>query len=284
MIVARSREELSERLASLRASRGGIALVPTMGALHEGHLSLVDRAKESGDAVVATIFVNPLQFGPSEDLARYPRDEESDLRRLEERGADLAFVPSVNAIYPEGSPSVTVDPGPMAEVLCGPWRPGHFRGVLTVVAKIFGLVRPDRAVFGRKDYQQAVLIRRMVRDLDLGVEIELAPIVRESDGLAMSSRNAYLTPEERGQASELFRALTGARVAFTSGERRTARLKIIVERQLAAHALLHLQYVEVVDPSTLEAAEEAGPSDVALLAASCGTTRLIDNVVLGAPS
>jgi pantoate--beta-alanine ligase len=284
MIVARSRKELAEGLAELRASHGGITLVPTMGALHEGHLSLVDRAKESGGAVVVTIFVNPLQFGLSEDLGRYPRDEAGDLRTLGERGVDLVFVPGVEVVYPDGSPSVTVDPGPMADVLCGPWRPGHFRGVLTVVAKIFGLVRPDQAVFGRKDYQQAVLIRRMVRDLDLGVGIQLAPIVREPDGLAMSSRNAYLTPEERRQAPELFRALTGAREAFASGERRSARLKTLVQRRLEGHSLIHLQYVDVVDQSTLESVEEAGPDEVALLAALCGATRLIDNVVLGASS
>ena len=281
MIVARTRPELAEGLAALGGREGPRSLVPTMGYLHEGHLSLVDRARELGGPVVVSIFVNPLQFGVGEDLDRYPRDEQRDLALLEERGADLAFVPGVEVVYPDGEPSVTVDPGPLAEVLCGAFRPGHFRGVLTVVAKLFGLVRPDVGVFGRKDYQQGVLVRRMVSDLELGVEIELAPVVREPDGLAMSSRNALLSSDERVEAVEISRALEGAREAFASGERDAAVLREGILEHLRRHPLLRPQYVEVVDPDDLAAETEAEADSVVAVAAYCGETRLIDNVVLG---
>ncbi|HZD03490.1 MAG TPA: pantoate--beta-alanine ligase, partial [Longimicrobiales bacterium] len=244
MIVARTRAELARGMAGLRSRPGRVALVPTMGYLHEGHLSLVDRAREEAGAVAVSIFVNPLQFGPSEDLDTYPRDEARDLDLLDSRGADLAFVPPAEEMYPDDEPVVTVDPGPMAEVLCGAWRPGHFRGVLTVVAKLFGLFRPDVGVFGRKDYQQGVLVRRMVRDLELGVEVVLAPVVREPDGLAMSSRNVYLSGEERGQAVELGRALHRAREAFAAGERDARRLEKRIRRHLEPYGLVELQYVE----------------------------------------
>lgn len=284
VIVARTRSELAEGLATLAESETREAprcFVPTMGYLHEGHLSLVDRAREIGGSVVASVFVNPLQFGAGEDLGRYPRDEDRDLGLLEERDADLVFVPTVEDVYPDGEPSVTVDPGPMADVLCGVFRPGHFRGVLTVVAKLFGLVRPGVAVFGRKDYQQGVLIRRMVRDLELDVRIELAPVVREPDGLAMSSRNALLSADERLEAVELFRALEDAGAAFAGGERDSERLQEGVVEHLGRYPLLRPQYVEVVDPDTLEAQEKADRESVMAVAAYCGETRLIDNMVLG---
>ena len=284
MIVARTRAELSEALRALRASQRAIALVPTMGAIHRGHASLVERAETGGGGVVATIFVNPLQFGPSEDLARYPRDESADLEALEAAGTHLVFVPEEDVVYPFGPPTTTVDPGPMGDVLCGRHRPGHFRGVLTVVAKLFGLVRPDRAVFGRKDFQQAVLVRRMVRDLELGIDIDIVPTVREPDGLAMSSRNQYLDPEERREAPALFRALSDAREAFASGERSPAALKAVIERRLAEHPIMRVQYVEIVDPSTLDTVDEVGPDEVAAVAAFAGTTRLIDNLELGRDS
>ncbi|MGD2068307.1 MAG: pantoate--beta-alanine ligase [Gemmatimonadota bacterium] len=279
MIVCRTRDELADGLARLR-DRGRVALVPTMGYLHEGHLSLVDVGREAADAVVVSIFVNPLQFGPSEDLDAYPRDEDRDRALLAGRDADLVFIPGVDEMYPGGEPTVTIDPGPMARGLCGAHRPGHFRGVLTVVARLFGLFQPDTAVFGRKDYQQAVLIRRMARDLELGVEILLGPIVREADGLAMSSRNGYLNAEERAQATGLHDALVEAVERFRSGERSAAALAEGIRRRIHEHPLLECQYAELVDPSTLERVGRAEGGTVAAVAAFCGTTRLIDNVEL----
>ncbi len=281
MIVARTRIGLAEALPRLRAGGGTLALVPTMGYLHPGHLSLVEYAAAQADAVAVSIFVNPLQFGPGEDLAEYPRDEARDLALLEARNVSLAFVPSVDEMYPLGDPCVTVDPGAMAERLCGAFRPGHFRGVLTVVAKLFGLFRPDVAVFGRKDFQQAVLIRRMARDLDMGVRVRTAPTVREGDGLAMSSRNAYLSPEERAQAVGLFRALSSAAERFAGGERNAPALLETARAVLARYPLLRPQYLEIVDPDTLASLDRAATGSVVAVAAFCGRTRLIDNVELG---
>lgn len=281
MIVARTRDALDQALTDLRARGETLALVPTMGYLHEGHLSLVDRALEHADASAVSIFVNPLQFGPSEDLERYPRDEARDLALLEERGAAIAFAPPKEEMYPDGEPRVTVAPGPMERRLCGLFRPGHFRGVLTVVAKLFGLFRPDVAVFGRKDFQQGVLIQRMVRDLEMGVRIELGGIVREPDGLAMSSRNAYLGPEERVQARGLHDALLSAARLHAGGEHRAEELLDEIRRQVARRELLELQYVDAVDPATLDPVRTADDDTVVALAAFCVTTRLIDNVRLG---
>lgn len=279
MNVARTREALASALASLRAS-GSTALVPTMGFLHEGHLSLVDRARDLADSTLVSIFVNPLQFSPAEDLATYPRNEARDLELLRARGADVVFVPGVEEMYPGGDPAVTVSPGPLEERLCGRYRPGHFRGVLTVVAKLFGLVRPDVAVFGRKDFQQAVLIRRMARDLELGVRVETGPIVREPDGLAMSSRNAYLSDEERAQAAGLHQALSAALIRFGEGESSAATLLSTVAGEVARFPLLRLQYADLVDPEGLDPVDPARPGSVLALAAYCGATRLIDNVEL----
>jgi pantoate--beta-alanine ligase len=251
-----------------------------MGALHEGHLSLVDAARARADAVAASVFVNPLQFGPGEDLAKYPRAPERDLGMLEARGARLAFLPSVDEMYPAGEPRVTVDPGPDGDRLCGAFRPGHFRGVLTVVAKLFGLFRPDVAAFGRKDFQQLVLVRRMAADLELGVDVIEAPIVREPDGLAMSSRNRYLSADERRAAPALQRALARARSRFQGGERRAAALLDVVRAELAGSPPLRLQYVEVVDASSLAPVDPVGRGAVVALAAFAGATRLIDNVTL----
>jgi pantoate--beta-alanine ligase len=279
VIVVRTRESLAGAMATLRAS-GSTALVPTMGFLHDGHLSLVDRARELADHAVVSIFVNPLQFGPAEDLATYPRDEARDLSLLRGRGADVVFAPPVDEMYPDGEPAVTVSPGRLEDRLCGRYRPGHFQGVLTVVAKLFGLVRPDVAVFGRKDFQQAVLIRRMVRDLDLGVRVETGPIVREPDGLAMSSRNAYLSEEERLQAVGLSQALSLALARFREGASGATALLDTVRDELARFPLLRLQYAEVVDPEDLEPVDPADAGSVLALAAYCGTTRLIDNIEL----
>lgn len=279
MIVARTREELREALAGAR-ERGTLGLVPTMGNLHDGHLSLVDLALDRAEVAVVSIFVNPLQFAPSEDLDAYPRSESRDLDLLRERGAGVAFAPSVDEMYPDGEPVVTVDPGPLEDALCGPWRPGHFRGVLTVVARLFGLTRADLAVFGRKDYQQLVLVRRMVRDLDLRVRIVDGPVVREPDGLAMSSRNAYLSAEERSQASAIHEALEVARERVQEGERSSVELLRGVHARLARESRVRVQYAEIVDGASLRPVERAGEGAVAAVAAFCGSTRLIDNVAL----
>jgi len=281
LIVARTRAELAEALAQLHPSGGGtLALVPTMGFLHEGHLSLVDLAAETGDRVAVSIFVNPLQFGPAEDLSSYPRDEAHDLELLEARGADLVFAPSTEEMYPDGDPRITVSPGALGSRLCGAFRPGHFRGVLTVVARLFGLFRPEVAVFGQKDFQQAVLIRRMVRDLELGVRVEIGPIVRERDGLAMSSRNTYLNDEERRDARGLHDALFAARRLHDGGEERADILLAEARKVIAEHRLLALQYAELVDPDTLDPLMLARDGTVIALAAFCGTTRRIDNMEL----
>ena len=279
MIVARTREELSRALAASGAGR--LSFVPTMGYLHEGHLTLVDIAKGDAERVAVSIFVNPLQFGPSEDYARYPRDEPRDLGLLEVRGVDVVFVPTEAEVYPGGPPAVTVSSGALGRRLCGAFRPGHFDGVLTVVAKLFGLVRPDSAVFGRKDYQQAVLVQRMVTDLELGpLRIRVAPTMREPDGLAMSSRNAYLTPEQREQAVGLSAALRAARESFHRGERSGAAIIDAMRKRLGDFPLLRPQYVELVQPHTLSPVELAEGESVAALAAFAGRTRLIDNMTL----
>ena len=249
---------------------------------HEGHLSLVDLARSRAQAVAASIFVNPLQFGPGEDLDSYPRDLPGDLAALEERGVDLVFMPSVQEMYPDGEPTVTVDPGPLEGRLCGMFRPGHFRGVLTVVAKLLGLVRPDIAVFGRKDYQQLVMIERMVREIELGVEIIACDTVREPDGLAVSSRNILLSSEERQAAPALARGLCEAAARFRKGERRADVLLNALHDALAEHKLLRLQYAQVVDPLCLDPVDPVPEGAVVMLAAFCGTVRLIDNLVLEA--
>jgi pantoate--beta-alanine ligase len=282
VILATTREELHEALAPPRAEGHLIGLVPTMGYLHEGHLSLVDLARANADFVAVSIFVNPLQFGEGEDLDRYPRDMEQDLALLRERGANLVFHPSTEEVYPEGEPAITVDPGEMGTLLCGAHRPGHFRGVLTVVARLFGLFRPGVAVFGRKDFQQAVLIQRMTRELEMGVEVLLGEIVREADGLALSSRNVYLTPEDRRQALGLRSGLLAVDAAFRAGTTSVPVLKGVLDRVMGEYPGLRLQYGEVVDPRTLQGVAEAAQGDVLALAGYCGDTRLIDNQALGA--
>jgi pantoate--beta-alanine ligase len=250
-----------------------------MGYLHEGHLALLDRARAEADYVVLSIFVNPLQFGAGEDLERYPRDEQRDAALAAVRGVDLLFLPEVAEIYPAGEPAVQVVPLRLADRLCGAHRPGHFQGVLTVVLKLFQIVGPDLAIFGQKDLQQGALIGRMVEDLDLPVEIELAPIVREMDGLALSSRNVYLSPEERERALSLSRGLNAAAAAFRAGERASEPLREEVRRALSA-AGARVEYVELVDLATLEPLESAQPGAALAVAAFVGRTRLIDNVIL----
>jgi pantoate--beta-alanine ligase len=271
--------EVGDAVRAARRAGHRVGYVPTMGFLHEGHLSLVDRARALADRVVVSIFVNPLQFGPGEDLARYPRDLERDAALCEARGVDLLFTPSAEALYPAGEPVVRVVPGPLAERLCGAYRPGHFAGVLTVVAKLFHVVPADVAVFGQKDYQQALLIRCMVRDLDFPIAVDVAPTVREADGLAMSSRNAYLASAERSRAALLHQGLAAALAAYRDGVRQPAALVGIAEEFLVRGGV-RPQYLELVDGETLAPPAEAKAGDVLAVAAHVGATRLIDNVIL----
>jgi pantoate--beta-alanine ligase len=278
--VVDTKEQVRRAVAAARAAGKRVALVPTMGYLHEGHLKLIDRARDEADFVAVSVFVNPLQFGPSEDLARYPRDLPRDLDLAFGRGADLVFAPSAAEMYPDGEPRVAVVPDEeMAARLCGASRPGHFRGVLTVVAKLFGIFTPDVAVFGQKDYQQATLIRRMVGDLDLPVRIELAATVREADGLAMSSRNTYLSPREREQALALSRGLRRARDLFAAGETDAGVLREAVWTALSVPGV-EPEYAEVADGRTLAPVVRVVPGTVVAVAARVGKTRLIDNAVL----
>lgn len=271
--------EVRARVAAARRGGARIALVPTMGALHQGHLALVDRARVAAECVVVSIFVNPLQFGAGEDLDRYPRDLAGDVRQLSERAADLVFAPPVAEMYPAGEPEVTVDPGPMGERLCGASRPGHFRGVLTVVAKLFAIVAPEVAVFGEKDFQQLRLIRRMVADLHLPVRIEAVATVREPDGLALSSRNRYLAPEQRAAALGLAGALGAAQKRFASGERDADVLRAAMGAVLS-RAGAAVEYAEVVDENTLRPLARAEAGAACVVAARVGDTRLIDNRLL----
>ena len=268
----------AEARAARRALTGRVGFVPTMGALHAGHLSLVRRAKGENDAVVASIFVNPAQFGPKEDLASYPRALERDLDLLAKEGVALVLVPEPAAIYPPGF-ETWVEPGPLAARLEGERRPGHFRGVLTVVAKLFHALEPDRVYFGQKDAQQSLLIRRMARDLDFPLEIVVCPIVRESDGLALSSRNVSLTQEERRAAPVLSRALAAASAAWDAGERRGDALRRVALTVLATEPLAKPDYVSAADPATL--VETDGLADRLLLSTAVrfGSTRLLDNAV-----
>ncbi|MDP9341316.1 MAG: pantoate--beta-alanine ligase [Actinomycetota bacterium] len=262
--------------------RRPVGFVPTMGYFHEGHLSLMRRAREDRGFVVVSIFVNPLQFGPSEEFAAYPRDLDHDLAGAEAQGVDLVFVPEVDEMYPGGLPDVTVDPGPLGDRLEGASRPGHFRGVATVVAKLFHLVGPSAAYFGEKDAQQLAVIRRMVRDLSFPVDVEGCPIVREPDGLALSSRNVYLSPEERTSATCLYRALQAAATLVAEGERDAGALRARMAEVVEAEPLAGLDYAAVVDEATFEEVERlAGPAR-ALVAARVGAPRLIDNLRLDA--
>jgi pantoate--beta-alanine ligase len=275
-----TRGALREAVSAARAAGRRIGFVPTMGYLHEGHLSLIDRARTASDFVVSSVFVNPLQFGPGEDLARYPRDLERDCHLLAQRGVDLLFAPDRDEMYPAGEPGVTVVAPALSSRLCGAFRPGHFQGVLTVVAKLFNLVQPEIAVFGRKDFQQLVLIRRMAGDLDFPVAVLEGPIVREPDGLAMSSRNVYLDNNTRADALRLYGGLMAAQDAFARGERARRNLIAAVRAALEGAASLEPQYIELVDADTLDPVEHAAAGNVLAIAAFVGGTRLIDNHTL----
>lgn len=275
---------IASSLDELRAARllldGRLGLVPTMGYLHEGHLSLVRRAREECDRVAASIFVNPTQFGPTEDLSKYPRDFDRDLSLLEAAGVDLVWTPDNETMYPPDF-STWVEVEGLTRPLEGAARPGHFRGVTTVVAKLFNAIQPQAAYFGQKDAQQAAVVRKMTRDLNFPVEIVVCPTVREADGLAMSSRNSYLSPEERKSAVVLFRALTAAREAFERGERDAESLRKVMSATLASEPRARTQYVSCADYDTLEELGTVTGKALLSMAVFIGKTRLIDNFVVG---
>jgi pantoate--beta-alanine ligase len=279
MLELTSIPELRAWTRDQRAAGRRIGLVPTMGFLHEGHLALVDEARRRVEAVVLSIFVNPLQFGPQEDLARYPRDLARDRSLAQGRGVDAIFVPQVSAMYPAAS-EVRVVPGLTADRWEGKARPGHFSGVLTIVAKLFHLVEPDLAVFGQKDIQQLTLIRRMVQDLDWTIEITMVGTVREPDGLALSSRNAYLSAADRERARVLSRALQAAHQAWHAGETAPSALDAVMRQVLEGESTVAVEYIAVVDPDRLAPVEKADGRTIIAIAARLGSTRLIDNIIL----
>lgn len=282
--LVKSKSAAKERIAAARAAGKRIGLVPTMGALHEGHLSLVSAARKECDFVVVTVFVNPTQFDGGEDFGKYPRDLRNDMKLCEKEGADLVFAPEACEMYPpDFATYVTPEPS-LADKLCGTSRPGHFRGVDTVVLKLFNICNPDIAYFGQKDYQQSVIIRRMVSDLDLDIYIEVCPTVREKDGLALSSRNAYLNEKQRAQATCLYEALLTAKEALdvekiTDGALVKSRMRDIIGKAPEAR----IDYIEIVDPDTLRPVEQLSGRVVAVLAVFVGPARLIDNMILTAP-
>nr|WP_320133108.1 pantoate--beta-alanine ligase [uncultured Holophaga sp.] len=278
MRIIRTIPELRTALKAVREKGKTIGFVPTMGYLHEGHASLIKQCVARCDCPVVSIFVNPTQFGPSEDFAQYPRDPERDQNLCLRNGVKILFMPEPSEVYPTGF-STFVDPGSMGSILCGEFRPGHFRGVATVVTKLFNMVQPDLAFFGQKDFQQVAIIQRLVKDLNLPVNIIAAPTIRESDGLAMSSRNTYLSPEERERALAISRGLLKAEQSFKEGARRVEPLVGLVRNELKGLDEIH--YCELVDAITLEPVSyEISRSAVIAVAAMVGKTRLIDNVLL----
>ena len=296
MLLCTTPAEMTAACRALRVQERGLSapehaptlgLVPTMGALHAGHLSLVTAARAQCDLVVASIFVNPTQFGPNEDFTRYPRTFDTDCAQLESAGVDLLFAPSAETMYPSGN-ATFVDPGPIAERLDGASRPGHFRGVATIVTRLFSIVQPDRAYFGQKDAAQVAVLRQITRDLNLPVELVVCSTVREPDGLAMSSRNRYLSPAERLRARVLYRALSAARELAESGETRADTLRAAMLNALdlpdpspeAGAIPIHLDYAAVVDPDTLLPLTDTSHGALLAIAAFVGSTRLIDNILL----
>jgi pantoate--beta-alanine ligase len=273
-------QQMQQAIGALKREGKRISFVPTMGFLHEGHASLLREGRKRGDVLVLSIFVNPAQFGPNEDLDSYPRNLDGDCSIAESCGVDLVFAPSASGMYPPGF-QTTVSLGPLTEPLCGASRPGHFNGVAVVVTKLFGIVQPDCALFGKKDFQQLAVIRQMTADLNLPVEIVGMPIVREPDGLAMSSRNSYLSPEERQQALCLHRAILKVRELFKNGESSVDRLLGEARMIITAVPGAVIDYLELRDGITLRPAEQASSGTLLALAVKVGATRLIDNTVLG---
>jgi pantoate--beta-alanine ligase len=281
MKVAQTIADTRAACRLLRNSGRRVGLVPTMGALHEGHLSLVRAAEVQSDAVAVSIFVNPTQFGPNEDFSKYPRSFERDRELLEKEGVDLLFAPSVEEMYPNDAVTYVTVEG-LSEKLCGRSRPGHFQGVTTVVSKLFHIVEPEKAFFGQKDAAQAAIIRRMVRDLNMPVEIVVCPIVREPDGLAMSSRNAYLDPRQRRSALVLHRSLLAVQQLFDQGERNSSQLIDVGKQTFSKESAVRLDYLEIVNPASLDPVDTISTQALVAVAAFVGTTRLIDNILLDA--
>ena len=272
-------KDISNFIKELKAQKKTIGFVPTMGFLHEGHLSLMRHAKKVNDVVVVSIFVNPAQFGPKEDFNAYPRDMEGDKGKCLEAGVDIIFLPSVPELYPEGYLAY-VNVEKITDVMCGASRPGHFRGVATVVAKLFNIVKPDKAFFGQKDYQQTVIIKRMAADLNMDIDIEALPTVREPDGLAMSSRNSYLNEEERKAAACLHRSLIKAEELIKTGEKNSEKIIIEMKKIIEAESLARIDYITIADAETLEEVKTIDRKVVIALAVWIGKTRLIDNIVI----
>ncbi len=279
MKVVSSADQVRAAVRTAKSQQQRIGFIPTMGALHQGHMSLIRTARQQCQFVVASVFVNPTQFGPNEDFKSYPRDLNRDRQMLEAEGVSLLFAPGVEEMYPGGANTFVVVEG-MSDKLCGGTRPGHFRGVTTVVSKLFNIVEPDVAFFGQKDAAQAAIIRRMVRDLKFDVQIVVCPIVREADGLAMSSRNAYLNPSERRQALVLFRALSHVQTLADQGEAGAAKLIAAAKSVIAEEAAVRLDYVEAVNPESLDPVSNVSNGALVAIAAFVGKTRLIDNIVL----
>lgn len=279
MEIIRSLSDMQSSAESLRKKGKVIGLVPTMGFLHEGHLSLMWSARQTCDVVVVSIFVNPTQFGPNEDFDRYPRDIEGDRKKCGSSGADILFIPNTLEMYPE-KPMVFISVEGISDILEGASRPGHFRGVATVVAKLFHIVKPHKAFFGQKDFQQCVVIKRMVKGLNLDTEVIVLPTVREMDGLAMSSRNSYLNADERRAATALYRALLAARDLYKTGAKEPEKLRQKMRDVLLAEQGVGIDYVEVADPETLASLDTARGNMILLVAARLGKTRLLDNLLV----
>lgn len=279
MEIIKGIKETQQRILSEKCKGKIVGFVPTMGYLHEGHLSLVRQCRLDTDFCVVSIFVNPTQFGPGEDYEKYPRDEKRDLELLEREGVDLVFMPEVEDMYPSGYQTY-VEVTELSKPLCGQFRKGHFRGVTTVVSKLFNAVLPDIAYFGQKDYQQYLIIRRMVEDLNFPVKIKMMPIVREADGLAMSSRNTYLTDEERKQAIALYKSLKKAEELFYAGERDSDKIKQEMDMIFSKYPLVRVQYIEIVDGDTLKPVSRLKGKTLIAVAAFVGRARLIDNILL----
>jgi pantoate--beta-alanine ligase len=277
--LIKSIQEMKEIVKNLKSKGKSIGFVPTMGYLHEGHKSLLECSKKDNDITILSVFVNPIQFGENEDFDKYPRDINRDLEIANSVGVDYLFNPDYKEMYPEGYSTYVVMES-LVDKLCGAYRPGHFKGVLTIVNKLFNIVKPDRAYFGKKDYQQYKVIQKMVKDLNMDVEVIGCPLIREKDGLAMSSRNKYLSPEERKSALSLSKALFEAKKRFEEGETNPDKLKELIKNIINSYPNTKIQYVEIVDSETLESKEKVEKGDVIALAVFVGSTRLIDNIEL----
>ncbi len=278
MLIVKTVYEMKMTRSKIQTNKR-VGFVPTMGYLHEGHLSLLKKAREENDVVILSIFVNPIQFGPNEDLDRYPRDFERDEKLAQEAGTDIIFYPTSEEMYPEGYSSYVITEG-LDRHLCGAKRPGHFKGVMTVVLKLFNITKPHSTYFGQKDIQQARIIEQMIKDFNLDINFHICPIVREEDGLAMSSRNTYLSPEERKQAIALFKGIKRGEELYKNGERDAEKIKKEVEKVVKSFNLAKIDYVDIVDYSTMSPLKKLGGKSVLALAVYFGKTRLIDNTIL----